>query len=147
LERLGGKLPQDVEAEVLLAEGKYEQALADATAFADEARGGERIGDLLIADELKARALLYLKRPRDAVGLLQESVRLAQDCHALPAAWKLLALRAQAYRDMNDEEGGQRDSLEAVGILKRVGDSIRDPDERAGFFARTSVSSVLGGPE
>jgi tetratricopeptide (TPR) repeat protein len=147
LGRLGGKLPHDVEAEVLLAEGKYEQALADATTFADEARGGERMGDLLIADELKARALLYLKRPRDAVGLLQESVRLAQDCHALPAAWKLLALRAQAFRDMKDVENGRRDSLQAAGILKRVGDSIRDPEERARFFARSSVSSVLEGSE
>ncbi len=147
LERLGGKLPHDVEAEVLLAEGKYEQALAGATAFADEARGGERVGDLLIADELKARALLYLKRPGEAVGLLKESVRLAQDCHALPAAWKLLALRAQAFRDAKNEADGQQDSLEAAGILKRVGDTIRDPEERARFFTRNSVPSVLGSSE
>lgn len=144
VERLGGKVPRVMSAEILLAGGKANDALSEAAALVDEARAGDHTADLLAAIELQARALLNLRRPREAVGLLQEGCQLARERRALPTAWTLLALKGRALRDLDDSERGRQALREAAAIVRGVGDSIRDPRERAGFFASASVASTLG---
>jgi class 3 adenylate cyclase len=147
VERLGGRVPHEVTAEILLAEGKADGALREASAMADEARAGDRMADLLRAFELQARALLNLRRPREAADLLLEGCKLARERQALSTAWRLLALKGRALRESDDPEGAKQAFRESAAIIRHVGDSIRDSQERARFFASDSVASVLEGSD
>jgi len=142
--RLGERIPREVTVEVLLADGKPEAALREATTLTGEARVRGSTARLLDSLELQARALLYLRRPSDSIGLLQEGCQLAHERNALPMEWRLLALKGRALQASGEASGARQALSEAASIIRRVGDSIRDPQEKARFFASAQVASVLG---
>jgi class 3 adenylate cyclase/tetratricopeptide (TPR) repeat protein len=147
LHALGERVPRDVTAEVLLAEGKVDAALAEAVAAADEAKADDRTEDLFDAAELEGRALLELGRASEAVALVEELGRMAQERHALPAVWRLLALKARALAALGNSDGAHVARSDAAIIVRRIGDSIRDTELRTGFLTSPSVASVLGTTE
>jgi class 3 adenylate cyclase/tetratricopeptide (TPR) repeat protein len=140
---VGASVPPVVTAEILLAEGKPEAALPQVVAAADVATAGDRPTDLLDALEVKGRVLLALGRTRDALDVAQDACRRARELHALPLVWRLLALEGQARADAPNGAGAREALSEAAVTVRRVGDSIRDPSLKRGFFESPSVASVL----
>ena len=147
VERLEGRVAHAVGAEVMLAEGKADEAMREALALAEEAKEAELTANLLEALELGGRALLNLRRPLDAVGMLQEGCRLAKEHRAISAAWRLLELKGRALLDAGDAQGARQAFGEAATAARQFGDSIRDPGERAAFFASAQAASALRGSE
>ncbi|HEY6282758.1 MAG TPA: hypothetical protein VIW22_02410, partial [Nitrososphaerales archaeon] len=142
VERLQGRVPHEVLAEILLAEGKAEEALSKARAFAEEARTTEHVTHLLLAFELQARALLYLGRPSDADVLTQEACRLATERGNLSIGWRLLDLRGRTLQRLGDQEGAQQAFKEAGSIVHRIGNTIPD-SHKSKFFESALVASAL----
>jgi len=143
LERLQGRVPHEVLAETLLAEGKADEALKEASAFADEARAGEYATNLLLAFELKARVLLYLGRPNDVVALTQEGSRLARERRNLSIGWRLMALRGQAFSRLGEREEARQAFREAASIVGQVGNTLPD-SQKSKFFLSPLVATTLG---
>lgn len=142
VERFQGRVPREVLAETLLAEGKAEEALNEARAFAEEARSTEHVTDLLLAFELQARALVYLGRLSDVDILTEEACRLATEHGNLSIGWRLLELRGRTLQTLKDKESSGKAFKEAASIVHRIGNTIPDP-HRPKFFASDLVVSVL----
>lgn len=112
-------------------------------ALSDEARDVENTADLVEGLGLQSRGLLYLARPAEALVLLKEGSRLASGRRALPAIWRLLSPKGVALGAIGDVEGAKQAFEESATIVRRVGDSIRDPQERASFVSSPPVASTL----
>jgi hypothetical protein len=141
---LGLQVPHAVTTEILLTKGKAEEALTEAEAAVAEARKKERIADLLDAQELKVRALLDLGRTNEGLKLIEETRRIAEECHALSMVWRLLALKGRALSGTGNSAGAKEAFLAAAATVRRVGDSISDPRLKSGFFASPLVAFVIG---
>jgi class 3 adenylate cyclase/tetratricopeptide (TPR) repeat protein len=142
---LGSQVHHNVTAEVLLAEGKAEAALAEVEEAAAKAKAGEHTAEVLDALELQVRILLDLGRTEEGLKLVEDACRMAKERHALPMLWRLLALKGWALSKGENSAGAREALSEAAAIVRRVGDSISDPQLKRGFFASSSVASVLSG--
>jgi len=142
-ERISAHAPPEVRGEVLLAAGKPEAALGEAAALGDEARRGDHTGDLLAALALQSRALLDLGRSREALAVVEEGARLADERRVLSVRWKLLSLKGRALRALDLGEDARQAFRDAADIVRRLGASIREPEVRARFLASPSVAFVL----
>ncbi len=140
---LGLQVPHDVTAEILLAEGKTKAALVEVEAAVVEAKKGNRTADLLDGLELQVRVLLDLGRTNEGLNLVEDACRMAEERHALSMVWRLLALKGRALSNAEDSAGAREALSAAAATVRRVGDSISDPQLKRGFFASPSVASVL----
>jgi class 3 adenylate cyclase/tetratricopeptide (TPR) repeat protein len=147
VEFLAGRVPREVTVEILLAEGKPEAALLEASALVNEARAGDHIAKLIEGFELQARALLYLGRPRDTIALLEEGCRTAQERKSLSPTWRLLVLRGRALQSLDNREGARQAFREAASAVRDVGNSILDLQSRARFLGSASVASLMEASE
>jgi class 3 adenylate cyclase/tetratricopeptide (TPR) repeat protein len=140
---LGPQVPHDVSAEILLAEKQAEAALLDAEAAVVEASAEDRTADLLDARELQVRVLLELGRATEALSRVEEACRIAEERHALSLVWRLQALKARALAKVGNSTEASEAVSQAAANVRRLGDTIRDPQLRHEFFAAPSVASVL----
>lgn len=147
LERFKGRVPHEVMAEVLLAEGKAEEALGEARAFVEEARHEDHTTDLLVGLELQARALLAQERQEEAVALTTEGYQVAKEHRNRSIGWRLLAIEGRALKLTGDEKGARESFNKAASIARIIGDSIHDPQARANFFGSPFVASTLEASE
>src|SRR5262249_50488445 len=89
-------MPEEVVAELLLSEGTLDEALRQAEMAPLQAdQSGYRLA-AVSAFEVQGRILLRLNRPADAVSLIEEALRAAEEMHYLPMVWRLRAAKAQA---------------------------------------------------
>ncbi len=140
---LGPQIPGDVTAEILLAEGKAEVALPAVEAAAAEAKAGDRTADLLDAQELQVRVLLELGRANEGLQVVEDACRMAEERRALPMVWRLLALKGRALSSLGNSAGARQAVSEAATTVRRVGDSIGDPQLKRGFITSPPVATVL----
>jgi class 3 adenylate cyclase/tetratricopeptide (TPR) repeat protein len=106
-------------AESFVLEGRHREALEQATAALEESRaGGADIVGLPALERLVGYALHQGRRPDEARGHLEESLRLARDLRALYET--ALALKALA------ETGVREHRAEADALLARLG-VVRTP--------------------
>lgn len=143
LHALGSRVPRVVTAELLLAEGKADAALPEVVAAVAEAKAEDLTMDLLDTWELEIRVLLELDRAKDALTRVEEASRLAEERHVLSTLWRLLALKGRTLTKLGNSAAAREALSKSAAIVRRVGDSIQNPQLKSGFFASPSVASVL----
>jgi len=141
---LGQEIPHNVTAEVLLVKGKAEAALVEIEAAVEEAKKRERTADLLDALELQVRALLDLGRANDGLKLVEDTCQIAEEHHALSMVWRLFALKGRALSSAGNPVAAKDARSAAAAAVRRVGDSIDDPQLKRGFLTSPRVASVIG---
>ena len=133
-----------VPAEVLLALGNADEALADAERAAQAAAARDWTPEVVAALEVQSKALLAMNRPTEAVAVAADALRKAEGMGALPMVWRLQVVKNRAYRQLNDQESARRALAEAAEIVRALAASIPDPADRQRFLA-TSEESFVGG--
>lgn len=143
LESIGSTLPEEVLAELLLSEGRLEEALqaAERSASLAEERSGKP-GELA-ALELKLRVLLRQDRPADAIRLADELLPMAEGMSYLPMVWRLRAAGAQAQAALGNRAAASEEYQSAATVIQRLADTIPDAGLKAGFMADPLVASIL----
>ncbi|HEV3096745.1 MAG TPA: AAA family ATPase [Candidatus Dormibacteraeota bacterium] len=133
-----------VPAEVLLALGNADEALADAEQAAQAAAARDWTPEVVAALEVQSMALLAMKRPTEALSVAADALRKAEGMGALPMVWRLQVLKTRAHRQLNDHQSATRANAEAARIVRALAASIPDPTDQQRFLASAEVS-VLGG--
>lgn len=134
-----------VMAEILLALGKPDEALAHAEQAAREAGDHDWTPQVVAALEVQSLALLAMNRAADATTIAGDGVRMAEAMGARPMVWRLQALKSRAHRHLNDQESARRVLAEAAGIVRALAASIPDAADQRRFLASLEVSSILAG--
>ena len=147
LRPLGEKIPHLVTAEIWMAEGNSEAARSESELAATEAKVGDHTAVLLEALELEGRALLELGRASEARTVAEEALRMARERHALPMVWRLLALQGRTLSSESLTAEARAAFSEAAATIRRIGDSIPDPQLKQRFLASPAVAPVLGSGE
>jgi class 3 adenylate cyclase/tetratricopeptide (TPR) repeat protein len=134
-----------VMAEILLALGKLDEALADAEQAAREAADHDWTPEVVAAMEVQSLALLAMNRAADAASIAEEGIQMAEAMGALPLVWRLQALKSRAHQQLNDRESAGRALARAAEIVRALAASIPDAARQQRFLATVEVSSVIGG--
>jgi hypothetical protein len=145
LEGVDEERARAVTAEILLALGQPDEALAQAVQAAREAADHDWTPEVVASLEVQSMALLEMNRPADALTLAAEALQQADTMGARPMVWRLQALRARAHLGLNDREAAGRALAAASEIVQALAAAIPDAAHRQRFLASAEVSSVLGG--
>lgn len=132
-------------AEILLALGKRDEALALAKQAAREAGDRDWTPEMVGALEVESLALLAMNRAAAAARIAQDGVQIAEAMGALPMVWRLQALKSRAHRHLNDQESARRALAKAAGTVRAVAASIPDAADQQRFLTSPEVSSILAG--
>ena len=131
------------EAELRLAQGQHEVALAQLQKLIDrERRAGARY---YLADALwlKGRALIDLNRLEEARESLREAHVIAQESEARRILWQILA----TWIDVEDRLGNETEALALRGqtqeVIHYIAEHIEDEELRTSFLSRPEVQSLL----
>jgi class 3 adenylate cyclase len=134
--------PLTATAEVLLAQGDAEAALARVDQEAVRAHEQGRRPRWTAIAELRSRVLLRLDRAEEAVGAVDAALPLAEEMGYRQMIWRLRAARAAAMAALgrNDEAAGDRHT--AATIIRELALSIHDEELRDGFLASPEVMTL-----
>jgi len=146
LREIGLPVSETALAEVLLASGELEPALAAVRKARAAARKEDLLSDAWDAEELEIRALLLLGRNREAWDLVARAVGEVERSGVRSRAWRLLGLRARVLGEMNDVSGSNAARRRAKEIATVLGDSIPVPEVRSEFFASPEVRGLSDSP-
>ena len=136
-----------VTAEILLALGKPDEALAHAVEAARWAAERDWSPEVVAALEVQSLVLLEMYRPADALIFAADALQQAKAMGARPMIWRLQVLTARAHRGLNDHEAARRALATAAEIVRALAASIPDVAHQQRFLASAEESSVLvGGP-
>lgn len=145
LEGVDEERARAVPAEVLLALGEADEALADAEQAAREAADRDWTPEVVEALEVQSMALLALNRAADAASISGDGIKMAEAMGALPMVWRLQTLKGRAHQQLNDRESARRALAAAAEMVRALAAAIPDPADQQRFLASAEVSSVLGG--
>ena len=106
-----------------------------------ETRGRGR--DYAPALELKARALIKLGQPAEALLLLDEALTLATDMNYRRILWRVQRTRGDAYSALGNADAAAGSYKEAAAVLRALADTIPDAQLQNGFLSNPVVVSTL----
>jgi predicted negative regulator of RcsB-dependent stress response len=98
--------------------------------------------EYVAALEVKARALLHMNRPADALGMSDEALALAMEMKALPMVWRLQETRGRALLSLGQNATAQKAFAAASQTVQRLADSINDDTLKRQFLASPELASV-----
>jgi tetratricopeptide (TPR) repeat protein len=135
-------LTEVVMAEVLLSQGRLEEALQQVDRGIAEADESGLRSDYVTTLEVKLRILVRLGRPA-ALDLSNEALRLAEEMSYLPQVWRIQAARAEALAQLGDAAGAAQARGAAAEVIRVLAQSIDEAALRQGFLADARVAVVL----
>ena len=143
MEAAGAVPGADTVAEALLARGAAADALVEAERLVagSETRGRGR--DYAPALELKARALIKLGQPAEALLLLDEALTLATDMNYRRILWRVQRTRGDAYSALGNADAAAGSYREAAAVLRALADTIPDAQLQNGFLSNPVVVSTF----
>lgn len=128
--------------EVSLAEGQSATALEIAEELFETAPGGPRTQPIPAIFKLKAESLLALERPEEAVSVLEEALRGAEEYEERRLPWMLHGALGRARRMLGLEAEARLEFGAARVAVDSLTATITDPGLREGFHRR--ALEVLG---
>jgi transcriptional regulator with XRE-family HTH domain len=154
LASIGETLPPEVMADISLARGHLDEALRQAESAAAPPTVHRHTlyllpirPDHLWTCEVKARILLRLARPGDALALADEVLRGAEELHHRPLVWRLQVTRAQALLLLGDTDSAAGASEAAAGVIQQLAETIGaaplSEEFRANALGRLRMAAVL----
>jgi tetratricopeptide (TPR) repeat protein len=138
-------LTEDVMADVLLSQGRLEEALQQIELGNAQAEESGLRSDYVTTLEVKLRILVRLGRPAAAIELSNEALRLAEELSYLPLVWRIQAVRAEALTQLGDAGGAAQAREAAAEVIRVLAASIDDAALKEGFLAAPQVAAVLDG--
>jgi tetratricopeptide (TPR) repeat protein len=143
IEAAGAVPTTEALAEALLARGAAADALVEAEKLVagSEARGRGR--DHAPALEVKARALVNVGQPAEALSLLHEALRRARDLDYRRILWRVQRTRGDVYSALGDADAAAGSYKEAAAVLRALADTIPDAQLQNGFLSNPVVVSTL----
>ena len=108
-----------------------------------EAEEGDRKPSYLSALLLQVWILLKLDPPEEVIPLVDRGIRTAEEMGYRPLLWRLRAAKAQAIEIQGDGELAAQEYAAAAVIVRKLADSIADPQLKQSFMSNASVSLVL----
>ena len=99
--------------------------------------------DYAPALELKARALINLGQPAEALSLLDEALTRATDMDYRRILWRVQRTRGDAYSALGNADAAAESYQEAAAILRALADTIPDAQLQNGFLSNPVVVSTL----
>jgi class 3 adenylate cyclase/tetratricopeptide (TPR) repeat protein len=108
-----------------------------------EAEEGDRKPSYLSALLLQVWILLKLDPPEEVIPLIDRGIRTAEEMGYRPLLWRLRAAKAQAIEIQGDGELAAQEYAAAAVIVRKLADSIADPQLKQSFMSNASVSLVL----
>lgn len=93
--------------------------------------------------ELKARALIKLGQPAEALLLLDEALTLATDMNYRRILWRVQRTRGDAYSALGNADAAAGSYKEAAAILRALADTIPDAQLQNGFLSNPVVVSTF----
>jgi tetratricopeptide (TPR) repeat protein len=136
-------LPEAVLTELLLAQGRLEEALVHAESSATQAAEGGLRPEYLSAVEVRLRILLRLGRPQEALDLTGTALRLTEDMATAPLTWRILAARAEALATLGDSDRAVQTYTSASEVILTLVETVGDETLKEGFLANTQVAAIL----
>ncbi len=144
----GWPLPAELMAEVCLADGRTDEALRHAEeAIATRRKDGHRF-ELVIATEMKLRALTQLGRAAEALTPTEEALAMAEEQGYLPLVWRLREAKALALTALGETDAAEYEA--AAAVLGTLAERIEDVGLRQQFLSNPQIASALAagrGPE
>jgi tetratricopeptide (TPR) repeat protein len=129
--------------EIALIKGNLEEALRQAEKARTEAwEQGWSPADVS-ALELQLRVLLELGKSGEVIPLADKGVRMAEEMAYRPLVWRLRAAKAQALAQLGDAGAAAQEYEAAAAVVRKLADTIGDPQLKQSFMSNSSVSSVL----
>jgi tetratricopeptide (TPR) repeat protein len=133
----------DAKAELLYAQGRWEEALQRAETVASQVDAAKYIAEHAAELELQGRILLRMGRTADALTLVERALLVGQETAFLPLVWRLQADKGEGLCALGDGDAMTRAQQAAADIIKQLADTIPDPNQRRHFRADAKVASVL----
>jgi len=134
-------------AELLLAEGKLDEALRRVEA---SARHADQFGlkpAYVSALALQLRILLRLNRPTDVVVLADSVLPVAEAMSYRPMLWRIRSAKAQALAMLGDGAGAAEESDTVTAVIRELAETIPDEELKRGFLTRaSSMAEAHGSP-
>jgi len=129
--------------EALLAGGVAADALMEAEKLVAASEANGRGRDYVPALELKARALISLGRPAEALSVLHEAQTRATDMDYQRILWRVHRTRGETYSALGDPEATAKSYQEAAAVLRALADTIPDAQLKNDFLSNPIVVSTL----
>jgi tetratricopeptide (TPR) repeat protein len=130
-------------AELLLAQGDAEGALAQLDELEVQARELELWLRLAAIAEARSRVLLQLGRPAEANAATDDALEFVQERGLVPLGWRLHAARAAALTALDRPGEAAAEWASAATIVRQLASSIPDDELRAGYLTCPDVAAVL----
>ena len=140
---VGRRAASMARADLLLAQGRHDEALHIIRALLESAPGAEpdRVHEQIPHVAWRhGRALLQLGDAAGAERVLRAGIAGVDAYRALPIRWRLLADLARARAAQGDEQEAHRLCAEAREIIDKLASSVEDAEARERFVARTHAS-------
>jgi tetratricopeptide (TPR) repeat protein len=141
----GAALTEAVMADVLVSQGRLEEALQHVDQAIVEAPESGLWSDYVTTLEVKLRILVRLGRSAAALDLSNEALRLAEEMSYLSLVWRIQAVRAEALAQLGDAAGAAQARGAAAEVIRVLAASIDDAALKEGFLAAPQVAAVLDG--
>jgi class 3 adenylate cyclase/tetratricopeptide (TPR) repeat protein len=138
-------LAAQVMAELLLSEGRLDEALRQAEASAQQADQTGFKAAYVAALVLRLRILLRLDRPTDVVVLADDVLRIAEKMSYRPMLWRIRAAKAEALRTLGNGAEAAEESHAAAGVIRELAETIPDAELRRDFLTRASGAAIVRG--
>jgi tetratricopeptide (TPR) repeat protein len=143
IEAAGAFPSAEAMAEALLAGGAAADALEEAEKLMAGSEAGGRGRDYVPALELKARALINLGRPAEALPLLDEALTRATDMNYGRILWRVQLSSGDALSALGDPDAAAGSYQEAAAALRALADTISDAQLQNGFLSNPVVVSTF----
>jgi hypothetical protein len=91
----------------------------------------------------RARALLLLDRPDEALDSISHGIDLATTCGARWSAWQLHGLRSSLLNKMGKDQLAAQDLHSALDFCRYIANHTGDEELGTSFLARPDVSALL----
>jgi tetratricopeptide (TPR) repeat protein len=143
IQTAGGFPSSEALAEALLAAGVAADALVEVDKVLAGSEASGRGREYVPALELKARALISLDRPAEALPLLDEALTRATEMDYRRILWRVQRTRGDAHSALSDSEAAAGSYQEAAAVLRALADTIPDAKLRDGFLSNPIVMSTL----
>jgi tetratricopeptide (TPR) repeat protein len=135
-------LPQ-ARAELALAAGEWEQALAQVDEFLIKVRQKGMLGYLPEPLLLKGRILVQADSPEEGYAVLKEAHSLATEQQARSALWRICFHLAEMETERGNLAEAQDLKVQARAAIDYIAEHSGRDDLRAAFLARSNVQTIL----
>lgn len=133
----------EILGEFHLAEGELGEALGQAIAAGEQARGNGLRPEQVSALELQARILLRLGKPEEVMALASAALQMAEEMNYQPMMWRLRADQAQALTMLGCADEAAAEYEATAGLIRQLAEAIEDAELKQGFLSNAAVSAII----